>query len=292
MMKENITRIVIGILLAIFIPVSIFLISPKLSKPETYKSTIQKLDEKRTTVLEMTGAASAASLALAAVPGDATTPIADKIMDMAGYFIIILSVLILEKYILTLAGYLTFTWLIPIACGLFIINLFAARRGITHLAIKILFLGLSFVLIVPVSVRLTEVIEKANKDSISTSMDEIKEIRKEAEGTVDEAESDLKEETETESSNPLDTIRNVKEKFDQLKEDTKNTFQDAADSVGMLSEQALKKAQETVDDFVEVVVIMLVTSCGIPIVTLFVFVFVIKSFLSVDLSKLREDVSS
>ena len=84
-------KVIISVLLIIGILVSIFVISPRMSKPETYQATIQKLNEKQTTVLEMTAAASGASLALGAVPGDATTPIANKVIDMAGYFVIILS---------------------------------------------------------------------------------------------------------------------------------------------------------------------------------------------------------
>ncbi len=274
-------RKILLVLLILFSIFSIAVISPWASKPETYRGTIKMLNEKQKNVLEMTTAAATASLALAAVPGDATTPIAEKIVDMAGYFIIILSVIILEKYMLTMAGYLTFTWLFPAACILFGVSLFFHNRLMQRIAVKITALGLALILIVPVSVRLTRIIEKANESSINTTMDNIKEIEKEAEATTEEV-----KEPENEEEAPMESIFGIKSKVDDLVEDTKETIKKSASAVGQLSKEAIEKAKNTMNDFVEVVVIMLVTSCGIPILTLAFFVWIIKLVLGVDMEQL------
>lgn len=278
-----------AIKIAVFVAValvSVFVVAPKATKPETYKYTIQKLNEKQTNVLEMTAAASTASLALGAIPGDATTPIANKIIDMAGYFIIILSVIILEKYMLTIAGYLTFTWLIPIACGLFVVNTFLKNSILRQLALKILAFGISIVLIVPLSVQIGAFIEKTNEESINSTMESVKEIQKEAEATTGEKAEVSTEAIQEENEGVLDYFYKMKNGIDDLVDDAKEKIEETTSSVAQLSEEAIKKAQDTMNDFVEVVVIMLVTTCGIPMLTLFLLVWIMKTLLGVDLDKL------
>lgn len=282
-------KVIWGIALSLVFVLSLFVIAPKASKPEIYNGTIQMLNEKQANVLEMTSAASAASLALAAVPGDATTPIAEKIMDMAGYFIIILTVIILEKYMLTIAGYMTFTWLVPIACFLFLTYIASGYKIFRNLAVKVLVVGLSIVLIIPVSVRLTNLIEKTNEVSINNTMESVKEIQKEAEEAAKEEELEPEQEKmEKESSNPLDAIREMRSGISDLKKKTTEALEEASSKVTRLSEEAIEKARETVNDFVEVVVVMLVTSCGIPMLTLMFFVWIIKTILGIDLDKIGE----
>ena len=280
-------KVIISVLLIIGILVSIFVISPRMSKPETYQKTIQKLNEKQTTVLEMTAAASGASLALGAVPGDATTPIANKVIDMAGYFVIILSVIILEKYFLTIGGYLAFTWILPIAMGLFIISLYFRRGILHHLAAKLLLLGLAIITIVPLSVKVTEIVEKTNEVSINTTMENFKEIQKEVEETTEVDPSELTTE-ESESSGPFSVINDMREKVGNVVEDTKQKLEDTANSITKLSKEAIQKAKDVMNDFVEIVVIMLVTTCGIPILTLVMMVWIVKTLLGLDLVFIRQ----
>lgn len=280
-------KVIISVLLIIGILVSIFVVSPRMSKPETYQKTIQKLNEKQTTVLEMTAAASGASLALGAVPGDATTPIANKVIDMAGYFVIILSVIILEKYFLTIGGYLAFTWILPIAMGLFIISLYFRRGILHHLAAKLLLLGLAIITIVPLSVKVTEIVEKTNEVSINTTMESFKEIQKEVEETTEVDPSELTTE-ESESTGPFSVISDMREKVENVVEDTKQKLEETANSISTLSKEAIQKAKDVMNDFVEIVVIMLVTTCGIPILTLVMMVWIVKTLLGLDLVFIRQ----
>lgn len=69
----------------------------------------------------MTATSAAAATAIAAVPGDATTPVANKLADLTSYFLIILMVIFLEKYLVTLTGYAAFNSLIPVAVLLFVL---------------------------------------------------------------------------------------------------------------------------------------------------------------------------
>lgn len=55
---------------------------------------------------------------LAVIPGDATTPIADQIMELSGYLLIVVCVLVLEKALLTVCGFLAFKIFVPAVCVL------------------------------------------------------------------------------------------------------------------------------------------------------------------------------
>ena len=77
---------------------------------------IQSLDDKKTTALELTAAATAASAAITLIPGDAGTPIADKLADLSSYFLIVVCAIYLEKYLVTITGLAAFKLLIPIGC--------------------------------------------------------------------------------------------------------------------------------------------------------------------------------
>ena len=90
---------------------SMTVVSKAASNPENHKKTIEALDEKKADILKLTATSAAASTAIAAIPGDATTPIANKLTDLTSYFLIILVVIFLEKYLVTLTGYATFFYI-------------------------------------------------------------------------------------------------------------------------------------------------------------------------------------
>ena len=77
--------------------VSFFPIAQKMSQPQTFSHAIESLDKKQETVLELTAASTAASAAITLLPGDAATPIAEKLADLSGYFLIVLCAIFLEN---------------------------------------------------------------------------------------------------------------------------------------------------------------------------------------------------
>ena len=84
--------------------------------------------------LELTGTATALATGAAAIPGDATTPIANKLADVAGYMVIVYAVIIIEKYLLTITGYIAFKILFPIGCILMATgNFYESRMEGIHL---------------------------------------------------------------------------------------------------------------------------------------------------------------
>ena len=68
---------------------SIFGVAKLTTDPAFYQKSIAALEEKQETVLELTAASTAASAAITLLPGDTATPIADKLADLSGYFLIV-----------------------------------------------------------------------------------------------------------------------------------------------------------------------------------------------------------
>ena len=102
-------------LLVLAARLSIFAAGKRASDPAYHQASIDALAEKQETVLELTAAATAASAAITLLPGDTATPIAEKLADLSGYFLIVLCAIFLEKYLLTITSYVSFTVLPPAA---------------------------------------------------------------------------------------------------------------------------------------------------------------------------------
>ena len=104
-MKSEVSKkLVAAALLLALALVSFFPVAQKMSQPQTFSHAIESLDKKQETVLELTAASTAASAAITLLPGDAATPIAEKLADLSGYFLIVLCAIFLEKYLLTVTA--------------------------------------------------------------------------------------------------------------------------------------------------------------------------------------------
>lgn len=102
----TVLQIVLPLILAL---ISIFVITGYASSVKTHAGTISSLDEKKSTVMELTAATSAAaSAAITVIPGDVATPIADKLADLSSYFLVVLSAIYLEKFLVTILGIAAF----------------------------------------------------------------------------------------------------------------------------------------------------------------------------------------
>jgi len=255
--REKIIKISIAAALIALALVSIFVFAKHTSSTGFYPDTIEALDDKKTTVMELTAASTAASAALTLLPGDAVTPIAEKLADLSGYFLIVLCAIFLEKYLLTITGYASFTILIPAALALFAANLYFKNSTVRQLAAKLLLLGLAMFLVVPTSVWVSDMIENTYNASINETIDSAKEATEIIEGSVQEEEDG--EESEGFLSSLISKVK---------------------DGVSGLTE----KAKDLVSNFLEALAVMIVTSCLIPIAVIIFFIWLIKVILGVDVS--------
>ena len=240
--SKKILSIVLPVIIAVF---SIFVLAKPASSPTTYAKTIASLDEKKTTVMELTAASTAVSAAITLIPGDTATPIAEKLADLSTYFLVVLCAIYLEKYMLTLAGFAVFKVMVPAVCILFIINVFRKSEACKRLMKKIGVLSLALIFLVPVSVKVSDFIQNTYEESINETISSAKEMSNELENEED------------------------KSLWDRIT--------DGATS-------AVKKVEQSLNQFVEALAVLIVTSCIIPILILVFFVWLMKMLLGMDTS--------
>ena len=157
-MNFNKQKCITAVILLLVAILSITVIGKYASSPENHQKTIASLDEKKQTVMELTAASTVTSALITLLPGDTATPIAEKMADVSGYLLVVLCAIYLEKYLVTITGYVAFTYLIPIACGLWIFNLIFANATVRKLAAKLSVFGIAIFLVVPASVKISDLI--------------------------------------------------------------------------------------------------------------------------------------
>ncbi len=295
-MNRNIWKGIVALVLVVIGILSFTVISKYASAPENHKSTIQSLDDKKSTVLDLTAATTATSALITLLPGDTATPIAEKMADLSTYLLVVLCAIFLEKYLVTITGYAAFRYLIPAACILFLINLAVNNETIKKLASKLLIFGLTIFFVVPASVKMSDLIENTYRAQIESAMEEAKDTQNIV-GDI----SDNEEENSTESAN--DTQDSSREQsanndttsdsgvfgfLDKAKDaisNAKDSVNDAVSNVAISSEELVKKVENTLNRFIEAVAVMIITSCVIPILVLVFFFWLIKILLEVDVAK-------
>lgn len=211
---------------------------------KTHAKTIASLDDKKKTVLELTAASTAVSTAITFLPGDSGSTLAEKLMDLSSGFLIVLCAIFLEKYLLTITGYATFMILIPLACVLLGIWIFNRNEILKRLAVKSVLFGLAIYLVVPASVKVSSLIEDTYRASIDSTI---------------EAATGVKDETVESSKDSL--LDKIKDKVSGITDEIQNSL----------------------NNFIESLAVLLVTSCLIPLLVLVFFIWIIKAILGVDL---------
>ena len=278
---------------------SITVVGKYVSAPENHQKTIASLDEKKQTVMELTAASTVTSALITLLPGDTATPIAEKMADVSGYLLVVLCAIYLEKYLVTITGYVAFTYLIPIACGLWIFNLIFANATVRKLAAKLAVFGLAISLVVPASVKISDLIGDTYQAQIEATIEDARNTQNilENSGMVDDTNA-----TETTGTDAAGTVTgNVQEKdnnnsgsvsniFDWAKDaisGAKDSVVNVVENVTVSTEDLVQKVENSLNHFIEAVAVMIITSCVIPMLVLLLFFWMVKIVLDVDLSGVK-----
>ena len=151
--------------------------------------------------MTLSGGAAATSATLSLLPGDMCTPLAEQLAELAKYFLLILSSLYLEKFLISLSGYITFMFLIPFACVLMCINVITGKKNFSRIAGKVGIIGIIIFLIVPASVKLSDMVYQTQAAKVNETIEEYNNL--EVEGDSD---SGLFNEFTTITSETIDKI--------------------------------------------------------------------------------------
>ena len=243
-------KTVVALILVLTAVVSYFFVAEWATATATHQATIDSVDEKITTVMELTAASTTASAVISALPDDTATPIADKLADFSSYFLLVLCALYLEKYLVTITGYAAFSVLIPLACAGGIVSLFRQPEVIRRLAVKLALFAVAIYLVIPTSIKVSDLIYDTYRDSIEETIDTAKN------SSVTEGETDEEE------SGWLDKVLNT---------------------VTELTQTLTDSATDVLRNFIEALAVMIVTSCLIPLLVLFFFVWLVRILLGIDI---------
>lgn len=274
MENEKQKKILFALIPIVIALLSFFVIARFTSSTEFNAKTIQSLDDKKTTVMELAAASTAASAAITLIPGDVGTPIANKLADLSSYFLIVLCAIYLEKYLVTITGYAAFKILVPIACVFFSGYLLWRKEILRVVAQKFLLFGLAVYLVIPASVKVADMIETTYASSIESTIETAKQTTDEIEsetgesGQVDDKSSNKKSQSDSDSDS---------------KENAGGFFSGLFNKVQEGVSTATANVENVLNNFIEALAILLVTSCLIPILVLIFFVWLVKMLLGLNI---------
>ena len=244
-------RVVAIIVCIIIACISFFGLAKSYSSPESKinKETIKYLDEKKTTALELSASATAVSTIITLAPG---------------YFLIVVSAIYLEKYLLTILGALTFKWLIPVSMLALAVYFGSKKDFFWKIGVKIFIFGLAIYAVIPVSVHVSKMIYSTYQESIDATIDEANDLADESEASKDD-DKDSKKSKDSESS----FIDKAKDAVNSVK----NTLSVTADSV-----------KNMVNKFIDGLAVLIVTTCLIPVLVIVFFIWLVKLVLGSAIS--------
>lgn len=251
-------------LLIIAALLSEFVGRPHFENVETWSGTIEVIDAKKDNVLALTTSTIALSAAISALPDDTGTPVAEQLTQLSSNLGIVLAVLYLEKYLLTILGFLSLGVLGPVAFALLAISLLMHGRLTTShalftLGIRVLLVGIIAIAVVPASVWVTQRIDETYQISIS---------QEESEGSAEESKP-----TDSESQENKNFWDSIASGAAQLVSNLKDGIKSVTDGV-----------VEQVTNLIEGAIVMIVTSCLVPLLVLAVFLWMGHSLMGIDVS--------
>ena len=182
-MNLNLRKAALISLILLFAVISFTKIAPWAASAATHPHSIEQTEDKITSVMTLSAGAAATSATLSLLPGDMCTPLAEQLAELAKYFLLVLSALHLEKFLITLSGFITFGILIPAACLFLCWYVAFDNKNARTIAGKLALIGMVIFLIVPASVVLSDKIYQTQSDKVTETITEYNEL--EIEGDSD-----------------------------------------------------------------------------------------------------------
>ena len=244
------------LVLAAAIILSCTLMGTKLTDPSSYSHTIEVLDQNRTTVLGLSAASAAASAAVSALPSDVCSPLAEQLSEFTTWFLLILSVVFLEKYLLTIFGFAACYILIPAGCGALLADCFFPSRFLRSVGPKLVAFGMALLLVIPTSVWVCDQINAIYSKSIELTVQ-----------SANAASEELTKETP------------AGEESTAVIDEAKSLLGDLSGSVAGIVGQF----RSVLNRFIEATAVMIVTNCLIPIFVILFFAWIVKTLFNVQI---------
>lgn len=264
-------KLQIGLIVALVVLalLSGFVARPHFADTKTWDSTIEVIDQKKGNVLALTTSCVALSAGITALPGDTGTPVAEQLAQLSGNLGIVLAVLYLEKYLLTILWSVGLGILIPFSLILFAVSLGIHGRWSTsavlrRVATRVLVVAMIGMALVPASVWVSQKVDETYQVSIEQT---------EQKATDTANASSNKSEKKTKSTEGKNVL-------EQLTDGASSLLTSVTDSAKSMTDEVVQQ----VTDLIEGVIVMIVTSCVIPLLVLAAFLWLGHTLLGIDIS--------
>lgn len=247
-----------------------FVARPHFADTKTWDSTIEVIDQKKGNVLALTTSCVALSAGITALPGDTGTPVAEQLAQLSGNLGIVLAVLYLEKYLLTILWSVGLGILIPFALVLFAVSLGIHGRWSTsavlrRVATRVLVVAVIGMALVPASVWVSQKVDETYRVSIEQAQQKVADA-----ADSDSSKASKKKTESTESKNVLE----------QLADGASSLVTSVTSGAKQMTDEIVHQ----VTDLIEGVIVMIVTSCVIPLLVLVAFLWLGHVLLGIDIS--------
>ncbi|MCW6667289.1 hypothetical protein NHG34_06935 [Aerococcaceae bacterium NML190938] len=233
------------------------------------------LDEKKETVMALIFASGGASMSLEAIPTEVGTNISENIADLTMYLAIVLGGIWLQKYLLSVTGILAFKILVPIAFVLLASNIFLGREEIRNLVKKLLLFAVLIFGLIPSSVWVSNHIESYYTVSTSISIDKL----------VNDS-NFIEQSTEQLTQQETEVVEENKNLWDQISGVVGSATEQVSTFVGNVINVAgeiKEKAETFLGNMIEAVVVLIITTCVMPILVCFLFLWGINLIFGLNL---------
>lgn len=235
-------KIMLVALLLLLAVISATKIAPIAADPDNHRHSIEQTDNKIQQVMKLSGGAAATSATLSLLPGDICTPLAEQLAELAKYFLLILSSLYLEKFLISLSGYITFMGMMPVSCLFQCASVITGMKKYSRIAGKIALVGLIIFFIVPASVLLSDKVYQTQAAKVEDTIQEYNDL-----------------EIEDESGGGF---------FSEITS---------------LTTKTVDKVTSFIDNLLESLAVMIVTSCVIPLLVFFFLIWLVKTIFSANI---------
>lgn len=259
--------------LAVIALISFFGLAEYVTSFSFTQSSIQYLASKQNNVFALAATSTAASTVVTLLPGDIASPLANQLADINKYAFVVLLAIFIEKYLVNISGFVLFKFVVPGVClALGLNSWFLHSDFLKRFVLKILLFFFVVFSIVPLSVQASKLLETTQKISIEQTIQQADRTTQKVEENVRDSSSE----------------QNFWDK-------TVSFFKKGIDGVTSQVNSLLHGFTQTLNNLLEAVVLLVITSCVIPLAVMFLLfwlaklLFTSKAFTSPHLEKRKKE---
>lgn len=265
-MKQDGKKLAYEIFLIALCVVSFFWFSKLFTRQAFVKQSVDTINEKQANVTALTGISIGSSFAVSLLPNNAGQAISEKLADLSGYLLLITIALYVGKWLIAIMGTVAFRVIIPIGCILLLMDSFFGIPALKKISWKVIVFALILFFLVPTSTWISNRIDDVSDASIAERVEQL-------DGDSSEIVTDTTETTGNET----------------LKDKLNNLWSKVTGGVTGV----LKKFQLLLQNLIDTIAAMIVTSVVIPIGVLAIAIWVTNmifktSFSIPDMGKARK----